>query len=386
MPFGAVAAAIGGAVGSDIAGTIITGALVGGAVSGVTGGNILQGALLGGATAGIGSAVSGAVSGAAGAGAGAGSGLAAGGTMTADQIQAAMDAYTSAGYTADQAAGFIGQAAGVQGMTASTLNGIVNGGGTLNMASQASQLGSIASSGLGNTLSSALKSGTSTPGFVQSATGALANLGQGVLQSNAISNAAAAEAQAAANANQQQLAMYNENVALQAPWRAAGTTALGQLSAGTQQGGQFNTPFTMAMAQNMPAYQFAEQQGQGAIDANAARGGTRLSSANLENLAQFNAGNAAQYENQAFNQYMTQNNAAANQLQSLAGLGQTAVTNTQTAGQNTVNNTSANTMAVGSTNAGAALGQGNVTANTIGNIANSGIAQYTLSGLLNSAT
>jgi len=83
---------------------------------------------------------------------------------------------------------------------------------------------------------------------------------------------------------------------------------------------------------------------------------------------------------------MTQNNAAANQLQSLAGLGQTAVTNTQTAGQNTVNNTSANTMAVGSTNAGAALGQGNVTANTIGNIANSGIAQYTLSGLLNSAT
>lgn len=80
---------------------------------------------------------------------------AAGATMTAEEIAAASDAYIAAGYTAEQAAGFIGQAAGVEGMTAGTLSGIVEGGGTLQMAAQGAF--SAAGSGIGSSILSGAK-------------------------------------------------------------------------------------------------------------------------------------------------------------------------------------------------------------------------------------
>jgi len=61
---------------------------------------------------------------------------AAGATMTAEELAAANAAYIDAGFTAEEAAGFLGEAAGVEGMTAGTLSGIIEGGGTLNMAAQ----------------------------------------------------------------------------------------------------------------------------------------------------------------------------------------------------------------------------------------------------------
>lgn len=58
---------------------------------------------------------------------------AAGATLDAAQLSDAVNAYTAAGYTTEQAMNFVSQAAGT---SANTLAGIMSGGGTLNMANQ----------------------------------------------------------------------------------------------------------------------------------------------------------------------------------------------------------------------------------------------------------
>lgn len=109
---------------------------------------------------------------------------------------------------------------------------------------------------------------------------------------------------------------------LQQPFQSAGTSALQELSAKLAPGGDFNRPFTMADAQNMPAYQFALSQGKEAINNAAAAGGLQLSSANIESLGKFAEGVASQYEQQAFNQWLQQNNLTMTGLQNLINSGQ----------------------------------------------------------------
>lgn len=366
MVVGAIAGDALGAVGTAVVGDALTGAVV----SGVTGGNPLEGALLGGIGGGISNALGGVSFGSAG-----GAGTSSAVSMSAGDIQ---NLANSSGWDLSTADG-LSQAAQSLGVSTGDLSSALSSNGMLTATGNAGvgaggALSNISASGLGN----AFKSNTGS-------LSALGNLGSAILQSNASGNAAQQVAAAAANANQEQLAMYNENVALQAPYRAAGNTALGQITAGTQPGGQFNTPFTMSMAQNMPAYQFAEQQGQGAINNAATAGGTSLSSANLQNLAQFNAGNAAQYENQAFNQWLSQNNQTLGALQSQAGLGQSATNSTQTAGQNLATATNNNLLTSGNAQAAGTLAQTQPYVNAISNIGNTGMAQYTLNSLLNSS-
>jgi hypothetical protein len=126
------------------------------------------------------------------------------------------------------------------------------------------------------------------------------------------------------------LAKQTEN---QTPYMTAGTDALATLSAGLAPGGQFNKPFTMADAQNMPAYNFALEQGKQAIGNAAAAGGTELSSNNIQNLGKFAEGTAAQYEQQAFNQWLAQNNLSLGALQNMVATGQISTAQLQTAMQ-----------------------------------------------------
>jgi hypothetical protein len=377
MVVGAIAGDALGATATAVVGDALTGAVV----SGITGGNPLTGALTGGIAGGISSAIS--------SSGGLGNLLGSGASSVTQSASGALQLTGSDLQNLANASGWdlttaAGQQAAAQslGVPTSTITSAISdpSGVFSTGATQGAQLANISQAGLGNVLSS--NGGLSNTSLL----GSLSNIASGMLQSNAISSAAQQEAQAAANANQQQLAMYNENVALTAPYRAAGQAALGTLSAGSQPGGQWNTPFTMSMAQNMPAYQFAEQQGQGAINAAANAGGTQLSSANLENLAQFNQGNAAQYENQAFNQWLAENNQALQSNQYLAGLGSGQTTNTTSLGANTANQTSANTMTSGTQQANASLAQGLVGSSLINTLGGSSLSQNALSGLLNSAT
>lgn len=125
--------------------------------------------------------------------------------------------------------------------------------------------------------------------------------------------------------------VLGQQSALQQPYIGAGTQALDTLSKGLLPGGQFNRGFTMADAQNMPAYQFALEQGKQAIDASAARGGTQLSSNNINSLTTFAEGTAAQYQQQAFNQWMAQNNLTLGGLQNMVHTGQVSASQLQNA-------------------------------------------------------
>lgn len=122
-----------------------------------------------------------------------------------------------------------------------------------------------------------------------------------------------------------------QQTANQQPYMQAGTQALSTLGEGLKPGGQYNRPFTMADAQNSEAYKFALQQGKEAIGNASAAGGLQLSSSNIQSLGKFAEGIAAQYEQQAFDQWMAQNNLSLGALQQMVNTGQISTNQLQSA-------------------------------------------------------
>ena len=378
MGVSAVAAVAGdalGAVATDVVGSAITGAVV----SGVTGGDPLTGAITGG--------IGGGIAGSLGynpsiLGSGASSAGSAGGTMTADQMQQAVNAYTSAGYTQEQALGFIGQAAG--GIDGSTVAGIMNGGGTLNMAAQGA-LPSVAGAG-------------SLMGKI-SPTSALtaANIGSSLIGANAAQNAANIQAAAAQGQQQLQGQIFNTQNQQLAPARATGYGALnniGQLNSGqytqfdangnpigTGVGSgyltnQFNN--TDLNANLAPNYAFQLGQGQQALanQQNATGGlvgGNTLKA--MQDYTQNFAGNA--YQN-AFANYQGQRTNIYNTLASIAGLGQTAQGQSNTLATNYGTNTANLATGAAAAQAAGTVGAANAYGSGLQNIGNA----YMLSSLL----
>jgi hypothetical protein len=108
------------------------------------------------------------------------------------------------------------------------------------------------------------------------------------------------------------------------PYTTAGAKALAQLSAGTAAGGEFNKTFTMADAQNSAAMQNAQAQGMDIIQNSAAGRGGILGTNQQADLVKFGQGNAAQYQNQAFNQWLANRNANQQGVQNLVNTGLTA--------------------------------------------------------------
>ncbi len=122
-----------------------------------------------------------------------------------------------------------------------------------------------------------------------------------------------------------------------APFRAAGTTALGQIGAGTADGGEFNRPFTINDFQADPGYGFVRSEGNRGIEQSAAARGGALSGGALKALNRFNSGLADQTYNDAFNRYQTDLGSRYNRLAGIAGTGQQAVGAGNAASQNFVN-------------------------------------------------
>ena len=155
--------------------------------------------------------------------------------------------------------------------------------------------------------------------------GSIIQSGSAILQSvvgrNAINKANDSVQQGYVNSDN---ALTNQQGVTQgylAPYSQAGQTALGQMSTGTQQGGQFNTPFSMSQFQQDPGFQFRMQQGQDAINRQTANRGGMLAGSTLGSLAQYSQGLGSQEYQNAFNRYQTQNNDAFNKLGSIAGMG-----------------------------------------------------------------
>lgn len=198
-----------------------------------------------------------------------------------------------------------------------------------------------------------------------------AGIGGGIDSSNAAGSAADAQTASAAAANKTQQAQYDQTRADNAPWRAAGGTAIGQLAAGTQPGGQFTKSFSPTDFQGDPGYAFRLQQGQNALDNSAAARGGVLSGAQLKASAQYNQGFASNEYGNAYNRFNTDQNRQFNQLSSVAGTGQVANGTVANAGMNAANQISGNQTGAGNAQASGYIGQSNALSSGMSNGINS---------------
>lgn len=206
-----------------------------------------------------------------------------------------------------------------------------------------------------------------TWGFVGAA--AITVIG-GAINANSAKDAANTQARAAGNAAQVQWNMYDQNRTDQAPWRAAGGTAIGQLGTATQPGGEFNRNFTLADFNKDPGYQFRLSEGQRGVEAGASARGGILSGAALKGLDRYNQGFASnEYEN-AYNRFNTNNTTRFNRLASIAGLGQTSAAQTGAAGTAAAGQIGSAYIGAGNAQAAGQIGVGNAVSGglqTLGN-------------------
>jgi hypothetical protein len=150
---------------------------------------------------------------------------------------------------------------------------------------------------------------------------------------------------------------------LQQPWQQAGLGALSTLSSGLQSGGQFNKPFSMAdMGNVMPAYKFAEGQALEAMRNQMAAGGQDLSSNAVQGAGTLASGLASQYEGQAFNQWLQQNNMTLGGLQQMVSTGQMSTNQLEAALASAGFSTQQIQTAIGAANAAGTLGAAQATA------------------------
>lgn len=206
----------------------------------------------------------------------------------------------------------------------------------------------------------------------------LSNLASGILGSNAAKNAASTQAAASDRAIAAQLGMFDTINNQQAPYRAAGYSALGDIS-GMKDflNHQFNA---QDLKTNLaPNYQFQLDQGLGAlknkmnVDGGIYAGNTLRG---INDYAQNYAGNAYQ---QAFNNFSTNQTNIYNRLASIAGLGQAANSTTAQAGTQTAGNVGNALSNLGAAQAAGIVGSNNAITGAMNNAA----SWYALPSLLN---
>lgn len=163
---------------------------------------------------------------------------------------------------------------------------------------------------------------------------AAAIVGSAYLGSRAASKAADTQAAAADRAAELQYQMFQEQKALQEPWRAAGQQALNKLIPIATE----YTPFGMTQFQQDPGYAFRLSEGQKALERSAAARGGLLSGGTGKALERFGQEMGSQEYTNAFNRYQAERQARLAPLQSLAGVGQTTAQQIGQAGQNLASN------------------------------------------------
>lgn len=182
------------------------------------------------------------------------------------------------------------------------------------------------------------------------------NLVGGMIGQHSANSAAKTQADAAAAANQAYLEQTK-------PYTEAGKVGLTNLQTGLTPGGQFTKQFTMADATNSPAEQHALQQGTQAIQNSAAAKGGLINSNVMQGLQEFGQANAALYQNQAFNQWLAQQQFQLGANQNLANMGANVATGNATNSADAI-------LAAGGAKAGGQVASGNIWGNALGQIGN----------------
>lgn len=174
-------------------------------------------------------------------------------------------------------------------------------------------------------------------------------VGGALISSNASGKAVNAQTSAADQANQTALDEYNTTRSDQAPWRAAGQTALNQLSS------NLSTGFQPGDLTQDPGYQFELQQGQKGLDQSAASNGRLYSGAQMNAASTYATNFAGTKYDDAYNRWVTGNN----ELAGVAGTGQTATNQTDQAALQTGAQIGTNTEGAANAAASGYLSQGN---------------------------
>lgn len=201
------------------------------------------------------------------------------------------------------------------------------------------------------------------------------NLGSGYMNAQAAKDAASTQADAQRQALALQEKMYNQQVALNAPFRELGLGAQNKLAGMLGVGGDKTSPeygslmkdFSMADYQADPGYAFRMSEGLKALDRSAAARGGLLSGATLKGAQRYGQDLASQEYQNAYNRYQTNRANKLNPLQSLGGLGQTA-SNTMGGYAGQYGQTAGAGLAdIGAVKAAGQIGATNAITNAIGN-------------------
>jgi hypothetical protein len=206
-------------------------------------------------------------------------------------------------------------------------------------------------------------------------------LGGAILSSQASKGAAQTQADAANNATAANNAALQQQAEMNAPWRTAGTTAVNQLSAMTQPGGELTKNFTSAdfAAGVDPGYAFRISEGNKALNAAAAARGGLISGNALKAATNYGQAAGSQEYSNAFNRYQVNRANLLDPLKFLSGQGQASAANqASNIGANTAANAALTTGAANASAAGQ-VGAANAYSNAIGQ----GIGAYQMNNLIN---
>jgi hypothetical protein len=285
-------------------------------------------------------------------------------TGEAASAAAAADA-AAVGGTAEGAA-----ALSTAAQTAQTSGSLANFASTLG--TSVSELGSGAAAALG-------KAGS----YLAANPGAMAAAGSvagGLIGAYGANKAAGLSAESSANALALQKDIYNQQTALNDPYRTAGLTAQNKMLSVLGLGGDTSAPgygqyakdFSMADYTADPGYAFRLSEGLKQIRGAAAARGGAVSGSTMKGIQDYAQKSASQEYQSAFERYQTNR---ANQLQPLGGLmtaGLSAANQQSTAAGNYGANAAGTITNAGNVAAGAALGG----ATTIGNALSTGASAY----------
>lgn len=199
----------------------------------------------------------------------------------------------------------------------------------------------------------------------------------GLMSSNGAQDAAQTQANAANNASAQQMAMYNQNVQRLSPWTQAGQVSLGNLTSllgSTGMNGVLTTPFSAALYQQSPGYQWQMDQGTQAIMNHASALGGVNSGNTLKALQTYGQGLANQDYYQAANQYANWQNQLYNMNAGVANTGVNAAGMTAGLGANTASQIGSNMMGAGNAISAGQVAGANALGNSLSSIGN--LAMY----------
>lgn len=204
-----------------------------------------------------------------------------------------------------------------------------------------------------------------------------------VITSNATKDAANTQANAAQNATNVQEQEFNQIQANNAPWMQAGQTALSGMQGMTAN----PQTFTQADLTNglSPSYNFELAQGNQAIQRSAAANGGLQTGGTMKAMAQYTQGMASTGYQQAYNNFMNNQNTQFGRLATIAGYGSGATNNTNAAGVTTAQNVGNNIMGAGNAEGAAQIAGGQAWGNALSSVGG-GIGKGMMGGaMLNNA-